>query len=227
MRVGFLGDIHGRDNWKDIISKNPSVHTWVFVGDYCDSFDKSNVEIIHNLKEIIELKKSKPDNIILLTGNHDLQYMHPIQGTSARFVCSGFRSESHFDLYELFRENLDLFKVAWQHGNVIATHAGIHQDWFTKEFKGDITIDIAEQLNNPNDKEQYSALFQVGNRRGGWYEVGGPMWCDENEMKKPLKGFTQVVGHTRVSDINLYQCDGSVYFIDCIEDDKFLILECV
>jgi hypothetical protein len=59
----------------------------------------SNVDILHNLKEILWFKKSLPDKVVLLLGNHDIQYFIPNE------VCSGYRGEMRPDLYDLFTQN--------------------------------------------------------------------------------------------------------------------------
>ena len=46
----------------------------VFLGDYVDSFTISNIASYENLKDIIRLKKRDPNKVVLLLGNHDIQY---------------------------------------------------------------------------------------------------------------------------------------------------------
>ena len=36
----YIGDIHGRTLWKDIVDAHPDASTINFIGDYFDSFDK-------------------------------------------------------------------------------------------------------------------------------------------------------------------------------------------
>jgi len=228
MIIGSIGDVHGRSSWKNMI-KTKIVEKWIFLGDYLDSFDKTNEEIQHNFLDIIEFKKQNPDNVILLLGNHDVQYYHhPSQ--IGEFRCSGYRPEAHFDLYEIFNKNKELFQFAYSYKNHLWTHAGVQHSWFINVFKGDTSKDIAMQLNEPSDRIQYNALFDVGHLRGGRCNTGGPLWCDFNELKKPLKNVNQVVGHTHRKDIYQYVnkvYNASVYFIDVQKDDvddKFLIL---
>ena len=108
-------------------------------------------------------------------------------------------------------------------GNVIATHAGIQHNWFVNEFKGELNGEksIAEQLNSPQNLTQMLSLFDVGKLRRGGMDVGGIYWCDREELKKPLKGYIQVVGHNRVNEIkrqiNYKKPNQSeVYYIDCL-----------
>ncbi|MFW5982989.1 MAG: metallophosphoesterase, partial [bacterium] len=92
-----FGDIHGLDIWKKIadtefLLKTPNApimdyDKYIFVGDYVDSFKKTNNEIYENLVEIIKFKKMYPDNVVLLWGNHDVQYLTSFK----EHGCSGFR----------------------------------------------------------------------------------------------------------------------------------------
>lgn len=228
MLIGSIGDIHGRTSWKEM-TKNEKIEKWIFVGDYCDSFDITDQKIIQNLKDIILFKKENLDKVILLLGNHDVMYYNPPVDIF-NYRCSGYRPQIHHDLYDLFNQNKDLFQYAYSHKDHLWTHAGVQNDWFINRFKGDPTKDIAHQLNNPIDRTQYLSLFEVGHRRGGYNNCGGPLWCDFTELKKPLKDVNQVVGHTHRKEIYYYQYNAynsSVYFIDVQRDepdDKCLIL---
>ena len=75
MKYLVLGDIHGRECWKDIIPKeNPD--RIIFLGDYVSTHDGVDSEVqINNLKEILDLKSSLQDRVILLRGNHDMQHL--------------------------------------------------------------------------------------------------------------------------------------------------------
>ena len=227
MRFGCIGDLHGRDCWKEFVLRK-DIDMWVFMGDYVDSFDVNNKQMIDNLLDVIQFKKDFPDKIILLLGNHCNQYLYLFD---QRMRCSGFRTEISHDIHDIYKENKDLFVNAYQYKDTIFTHAGIQHNWFVNKFKGDelqVDYTIAEQLNNPLDKAQDEALYQVGAMRGGMrYDVGGPFWCDKNELKKPLEGFTQVVGHTHVNEIHKYTYhNADVWFCDCLRNNRnFLALE--
>jgi metallophosphoesterase superfamily enzyme len=74
MKLLAIGDIHGRDVWKDI--NFLAFDKVVFVGDYVDSYIRSDWQVYQNLKEIIDLKKQNFDKVVLLLGNHDIHYSH-------------------------------------------------------------------------------------------------------------------------------------------------------
>ena len=48
-----IGDVHGRTSWKQIVDKHPGCRL-VFLGDYCDPYEKIPGEaVLENLMEII------------------------------------------------------------------------------------------------------------------------------------------------------------------------------
>ena len=217
-----IGDVHGSTYWKTVVADNPDCRI-IFIGDYLDPYENiPNDLLIKNLLEIIQLKKERPEDVILLLGNHDLHYFCPdIPGTSGRF---NYRIEE--EVKKIFTENLPLFTYAFQDGNRIFVHAGIAHDWFINEFKGDLTKNIAEQLNNPTSA-QLRPLHQAGEARGGaWLTVGGIFWADISELDYPLQGYQQYVGHNRVGQIRVQTKDqGQITFCDCLYNKVYLKLE--
>ena len=220
MKFLTIGDVHGLDKWKNAIYRinedtgeemycylDNIIDKAIFVGDYVDAFDISNVIILHNLKEIIQLKKDYPDKVVLLMGNHDVAYLKHDHG------ISGHRPEMGPDLYQLFHENRDLFQLAYQYGSTIWTHAGIHEGWWMyyvqpildgktntrfTPFLGECK-NIADVLNLMYDFN-YEPLYMCGHQRGGYDKQGGPLWAHKTEIyQKPLPGYHQVVGHNPVA----------------------------
>lgn len=219
MNILSIGDLHGNfvlDDVKSLIDKYDKI---VFMGDYVDSFTLNNLTINKNLYDLIEFKKENLDKVVLLWGNHDIQYLFP----SKIHLCSGYRPEVNIDLYDIFNKNKDLFQVAYEKNDYLWTHAGVTIGWYKYRFhkfrkKYDIEA-ISDQLNLAFDLYEES-LFDVGYRRGGSYDVGGPFWADKAEMlSSPLNGYHQIVGHSRVDDYttNYTHNDTSVTFIDVIE----------
>jgi len=171
MKILSIGDIHGRNVWKkfedipQLITYSgfePDYDYYVFVGDYTDSFSKSNSEIFQNLKDLIEFKKNYPNNVVLLLGNHDMQYLTSYGENG----CSGFRPEAYFDLHELFRENRTLFQLAFQYKNYLWTHAGVHRGWYQFDFPFNTGENVAENL-NLSFEQNTPSIFTVGRSRGG------------------------------------------------------------
>lgn len=86
-----------------------SVVPIVFLGDYWDPYDfdvfwysMTKDIVIQNFREIINLKKTYPDKVTLLLGNHDCEYMYGLS------VCGHRCDKENYDLIRsLFRENMD------------------------------------------------------------------------------------------------------------------------
>ena len=221
MNTLSIGDTHGNfvlDDVKRVMDKHDKI---IFVGDYVDSFTLDNPTINKNLCDLIEFKKENEDKVVLLLGNHDLQYMY----NNDIHRCSGYRPEIRFDLFDIFNNNKDVFQIAFQIDNYLWTHAGINTGWYKYRFNKFIKKNnlkdmlIVDQLNFAFESYE-ETLFDVGHWRGGYLDVGGPFWADKRELiNNPLKGYHQIVGHTRVKDYttNYKNNDTSVTFIDVIE----------
>ena len=79
----IIGDIHGRDAWKRLVDES-CIN--IFVGDYFDPYDNIHfMDLQFNFMEIIEYKKKHPENVVLLYGNHDYEYLPGIFEKSNRF----------------------------------------------------------------------------------------------------------------------------------------------
>lgn len=203
-----IGDVHGESWWKEIedigqLVKDkhmmPKFDKYVFLGDYTDSFDLSSPVILQNLKEIIQFKKDYPEFVVLLIGNHDVFYM-----STNGMMMSGSRPEVLFDFYDLFRKNKKLFQVAYElhvdNKKYLWSHAGVHIGWYKERYSKVVTTEnksLAWNLNNLFERNA-DCIFDVGYKRGGTLNYGGPLWCDFLTLqRKPIKGYHQIVGHTR------------------------------
>jgi len=192
----------------------------VFIGDYVDSADWQDDEIIFNLQEIISLKKKFPEKIILLLGNHDLSYYYNGHG---RHRCSDFREGQLPLLFSIFSTNKQLFQAAWGIGNHLWTHAGVIQRWYNVYIKDQVLPsdkNLSDTLNRLFNA-YYQPLFHAGFLRGGLFEDGGIFWAHKHEINDdPLRGYHQVVGHNKTQSGVLvsdhYGGYTSVTYVDCL-----------
>ncbi len=224
MQILAIGDIHGRNDWKAV--KDREADRIIFIGDYVDPHAPiPDLDVIRNLEEIIDFKKSQPDRVTLLLGNHDAQYLH-----FSKYQCGGHRADLQETFGGLFGQNADLFQIAWQHDRYLFTHAGLSTRWYArllsikKEFEANTSADL---LNAVYHSETYrDILFEVGPQRGGCYEYGGPIWADRMETRYDyIPGLHQVVGHSRVPDFEHHGDENaSITFIDT-GDTRFLVWE--
>ena len=109
----YIGDIHGRDVWKQIVEKHSDADNIVFIGDYFDSFDISGIEQLRNAQEIVQFKKEREldptKKVYLLIGNHDIHYW---PGVKDRGSTSGFQPTMMFQFEQFFRENENMFQMS-------------------------------------------------------------------------------------------------------------------
>lgn len=241
-KIITIGDLHGKKFWKDFADIKflllaepeaagyggfvPEYDYYVFVGDYTDSFTETSNTIRENILELIRFKTLYPNNVILLWGNHDVNYYMNLPWLPMKGNTSGFRPEAHYDLFEIFNRNRNLFQLAFEEKNYLWTHAGVHFGWyhfvFTKAIKGlDMeNLTIAEQLNEAFDR-RIDCLFDIDFYRGGHKKVGGPLWCDKHlTEKKPLRNTHQIVGHTPVEKITTFSKSLATSITYCDVFDK-------
>ncbi|HEY2582106.1 MAG TPA: metallophosphoesterase [Mucilaginibacter sp.] len=201
MKHIVLGDLYGRNCWREIDIKR--YDKMVFLGDYVDSFTLSNDIIYENIDDIINLKKESPDEVVLLIGNHDAQYMY-----FPNYQCSGFRAAMRSELTSLFNDNKDLFQIAYQRGNCLFTHAGITNSWYREFFRIPILEEIKEtedtlaDILNKVDQTRFRYMLYTAGYFGGGEGNGSVTWADKKETAiDMLAGYHQIVGHTPVERV--------------------------
>ena len=220
MKTITIGDIHGKDCWKQIdISLYDKV---IFVGDYLDSFTILPTFQLVNLNDIIQLKKDNLDKVVLLFGNHDIHYLY-----YPKYKGSGFQEYLWQDYYDIFKKNESLFQIAYQIENYLWTHAGVSRNylkWLEKQFltftKPSLhTSGIGDFLNRTNDSINREFLHTISLHRGGMDPFGGITWADKKETKKDLiLGIHQIVGHSKTKDIETYGDEtSSITYVDCLD----------
>lgn len=243
-KILTIGDVHGRDYWKFFThGSSYEFDQWrtmldsgaspmddlfkedypyfpldkiIFVGDYVDSFTISNVEIKKNLEDIVFFKKVLPDKVILLWGNHDVQYFIPNQ------ICSGYRPEARWDLQILFESNRDLFQMAYQDGDYLWTHAGLLKPVLSDILKHNPELkELGSEgaILNEAFKMELPQIFQVDGASGGWSMYGGPLWVRPKQLQEEGVDLHQIVGHTPVSDLKNHKNkrDYNIWITDYLE----------
>lgn len=263
MKTLTIGDIHGKWEWKLLTHGSPEkFNEWrtnvefgrdplstyhgnlpfmefdriIFVGDYVDAYKSSNisnVEILHNLNEILFFCKQLGDRVVLLLGNHDVQYIVENQ------ICTGYRSEMRPDLQDIFRQNEQRFKIA--HEEVSAngmrylwTHAGVSKSWLKllksqlsspkhrlhTVFKEVLDGPISELLNMAWEA-RLPQIFMIDYESGGTDQVAGPLWIRPRTLNpNGVPGHTQIVGHTAQKDIMIKKVGlkEKHYFVDILDE---------
>ena len=229
----IIGDVHGRDQWKQIVAQEKDADKFVFLGDYFDSFDISGVIQMHNFKEIVEFKETSGKEVIMLIGNHDYHYFPEITDSST----SGYQTRMAPVIKQLIAEKREHLQVAHRIGEFVFTHAGISSEWLD-----DTVIDWTEE--NMVDKinelfkytplsldyrsfKMFSATEWAGASGYGNETYQGPMWIRPRSLmsvnKDTLrKKIIQVVGHTYQNEIDKEgkATGGRYYFVDVQETSQ-------
>ena len=203
MKTLLIGDIHGRNIWKDIIAKEAPDRV-VFIGDYFDSFDISVVEQLHNFKEIIEYKEASDKEVILLIGNHDFHYYPGGE------QYSGYRAGSAPVIRQLLEENNHHLQMCYQFDNILCSHAGIGYNWLMEQNRyedGNISEFVNAVWKHHPRYFMFNGIDPYGNSK-----TQTPIWIRPPALMSGNKDtflkeqYIQIVGHTQVNtiDINIF-----------------------
>ena len=239
MKLVAIGDIHGRDYWKQIVEQEQDVDIFVFVGDYFDSFTIKGVDQINNFLDIIEFKKTTNKEVILLIGNHDYHY-YPSTDDSG---TSGYQTLMAPSIKHVVDDNKQHLQLAYQIDEFVFTHAGLSSVWLDdiiEDWDVDNVVDkVNELFQYQPGKIAYRSYKQVGDQVYGAQGYGnetfqGPLWIRPSALmtanKKTLrKQIIQVVGHTPQDSIDIKgkSTGGRYYFIDTLEygQNQYLIVK--
>jgi hypothetical protein len=229
MKTVFIGDIHGRSIWKEIVEQEKPDRV-IFVGDYFDSLDIPGIDQIHNFKEIIHHKKTSGIEVVLLVGNHDYHYMDMGE------TYSGFQPALKFDIGQLLKENMEHLQMAHSFDNFLCTHAGVSSVFMNDNFRGSWDCDnLVEKLNETFKYSPFIFKFNGFNPYGD-NETQSPIWIRLNSLRSSnnkrgkdgiKKQFIQVFGHTQVKEIDLVGMakflGGRYIMIDALPSRQYLI----
>jgi predicted phosphodiesterase len=233
MKTVIIGDVHGRDQWKQIVAQENDADRFVFLGDYFDSFDISAVEQMHNFKEIVEFKQTIGEEVIMLIGNHDYHYF-PEMGDSS---TSGYQTRMAPVIKQLIGENRKHLQVAHRIGEFVFSHAGISSEWLDDTVLDWTEENMVDKINelfkytplslDYRSFKMFSATEWAGASGYGNETYQGPMWIRPKALmeanKKTLrKKIIQVVGHTYQNEIDKKgkTTGGRYYFVDVQETSQ-------
>jgi hypothetical protein len=229
MKLVAIGDIHGRNIWKQIVAKEHDADEFVFVGDYFDSFTVKGPDQINNFLDIIEFKKQSKVPVTLIIGNHDHHYYPGVDDSGT----SGYQTLLAPSIKHIVDDNKQYLQAAYQVGEFVFTHAGLSSEWLDDSI---VMWDVPNLAMYVNDlfyyqpqKLAYRSYKQVGDKVYGAQGYGnetfqGPLWIRPTALmtanKKTLrKKIIQVVGHTPQDNIDIEgkATGGRYYFIDTLE----------
>lgn len=220
-RIIIIPDIHGRAFWKEAVKDSLDIPV-VFLGDYLDPYPIEGITqemAWENFMEIAKFKRSNPERVHLLLGNHDLGYVD-------RLVCSQRRDWENAGRNRHFLvNNLDIFDLAYEDHiagkRFLFTHAGVNRKWMEYHFGADTEAN-AEFFNGMLHSDDFDSLMRclrnVSSYRGGDWPWGSPIWADIHEFNDPdtiMPGIIQMVGHTQQETGPVKVAGGNVTCLDC------------
>ena len=246
MKTVFIGDIHGRDIWKQIVEAEADADKIVFVGDYFDSFDVPGVVQLQNFLDIIEFKKNTDKEVVLLFGNHDYHYMPGFTGMG----YSGYQGALAFQFRDAIDQNLEHLQMAHLHENILCSHAGVSVEWLEDKFGKEKDDSMygwhCDDLNGVqsivdliNDYfRNKPSIFEFSAR--AWDPYGDntfqtPIWVRPrslmvaNKDSSLKKRVAQIVGHTGVNNIfdsfnaSKKSMGNKYYLIDALASKGYLV----
>ena len=241
----YIGDIHGRDVWKEIVEEHKDADNIVFIGDYFDSFDIPALTQLKNAQDIVEFKKEQEldttKKVYLLIGNHDHHYW---PGVKDKGNTSGFQPNMMYQYEEFFRDNEKYFQMAVMIGNRLCTHAGVSSKYMEDfgYWKGSYEDEshVADWLNDLFKYQPNSFLFTAGyDRNNTGFSPNGygddewqcPLWIRPRSLQRSNKNtelkkmYIQIVGHTQQDHIDIKGkgTGGKYYYIDTLPSGEYLI----
>ena len=241
MKLVAIGDIHGRDIWKQIVAKeHDTTDEFVFVGDYFDSFTVKGSDQINNFLDIIEFRNTSIyHKVTLLIGNHDYHYYPGIDDSGT----SGYQTLLAPSIKHVVGDNKQYLQVAYQSGEFVFSHAGFSSEWLDDNI---VMWDVPNLAMYVNDlfyyqpqKLAYRPYKQVGSTVYGVGGYGsetfqGPLWIRPKALmaanRDTLRNqIIQVVGHTPQDTIDIKgkSTGGRYYFIDTLEygQNQYLVIK--
>lgn len=230
MNALIIPDLHGKSIWKDIIQTDDLYDEIIWLGDYVDSFNHSDGEIILNLKEIIEFVKnsSKPNHLLL--GNHEIPYYMCKHNKKliARTMCTGFRPTCIDEISNILYKNKKLFKLAYQYGNNLFTHAGVTEIFYNNCLK--CPIDKIGDTLNDLFKHDTDFIFNISRTSWGRDKFAGPLWARPEEFI--VKGYYdlipdlhQFIGHSARRNVEIIESNkGSLTLLDCLDFKELIYI---
>lgn len=194
MKILVIGDLHGHDTWKQIISENvDNFDKVVFVGDYLDSRSIGLETQLKNLLEIIEYKKSNIDNTVLLIGNHEYHYFKNIDEQYPGYNF-GYSFSFKDVLEQAYKDGL--INITYKQGDYIFSHAGISKTWCLNNNINYDNVNLDEEINELFRYNRQAFRIILG---ASWYGNGiyqSPIWIRPESLYKDSVDLINVIGHT-------------------------------
>lgn len=211
-KIRIIGDIHGRTNWWDLVEPFDEKTLYIFLGDYTDPYGFEGVtfdQMIEQIEKMFKFKLEHSDNVIILVGNHDLQYIMGKPETN-RYDNNVMHREHLMAIFEDERDSI--YGVAYNIGNkYLISHAGVTFDWYLKycakdekEALQDELSVITGKINKLWSEKKETFTFRANAKMSDYSGISStqsPLWVRpltlwESNLFGADSGRIQIVGHT-------------------------------
>jgi hypothetical protein len=225
MKIVAVGDTHGRSKWKEIVDVEKDFDKFIFIGDYFDAKDGgySANRQIENFKDIVEFKRSNPDKVVLLIGNHDFHYLKGVNEEYSSFQWS-YRKDINDVLQPVVDEGL--IQMCYQYNKYFFSHAGITKTWCNNNNIN--SNNLVNDINNlfRDDVTRFRFTMGENDSYGGNDVTQPPIWVRPQSLVKDMvDGIICVVGHTQVKEVTVME-ENNLILIDCLgTNDDYLVIE--
>ena len=182
MRAIVISDAHGNpmyiNNALEHSLYNPAVDRLVFAGDVLD--------IGTDPQGCLDLLEEAGAE--MLWGNHEQAILY-----GERISPQDMHSFSFVDLFKSKVRGPDRWCVMAEHEGILISHAGVSQVYW-KQLEGMSAAEVATYF---NDRFQHIDNADIADE---FWDRDSPLWFRPG-LLCPLKGFTQIVGHTPPSSL--------------------------
>lgn len=226
--VLIIPDVHQDSGFLErclSIGQSEKVSEILLLGDLLDAkapMARRPESIRRTLGVVRKLLDEQAPPTSLLWGNHDWMYW------SQRILLKVLQEEDESDLGSLLTAGLDpvtvkvlmepsgngsernmsLFEralLAADRSDWLISHAGVHASLWPSgsDLKEGVRIlnrKMAVLAEDPTTTDDHP-LLGAGPSRGGFHEVGGPLWQDFNAEFEDSLPFPQLIGHTRCIEV--------------------------
>ena len=192
MKILALPDSHGSSlPYQTAHSNLGAVDKIIFLGDYFDhggigGFTFENQR--ENFLNILELKKSYPEKVFVLLGNHDFCYL--IDGMARE------QQSYQEEIKKLIDENAEFLDFAFLEGDWLFSHAGFAANWMINQGMMAINLQLIKNLNEKVHQKKYETLGIRGSELDGFDPL--EIRCEQLKELAVFMDINQVVGHTEL-----------------------------
>lgn len=214
-----LGDVHGRNIWKDIVNDNYDADCFVFLGDYVSTHDYRYADPdiqIDNLKDILDFAEFEnamtPGRVILLRGNHDMQHLgyHWAE-------CSGINWHVQDAMMKMRERFINNTQWVYVEDNIVYSHAGISERWMQDNKLTDVN-----QINDLEPSEKFGFTPCKLSDYCGDSVTQPPTWIRPWALFGNAFGdYTYIVGHTTEPHITFMKDASMKQYKESYFDDMF------